>query len=212
MLRDASEPLSITTIAERLEIHPNTARFHLDALVTGGQAERVTPERRSPGRPPALFRAVRGMDPNGPRSYQLLAEVLVDTLAGTEGVRERATSAGRSWWRNQGRRVDRELGPTPRNPVTRLVALLDELGFAAEASPGAARTPDGASIGLRHCPFLDLTTGGTADRTGVVCPIHLGLMEGALAEWGGQTTVDQLDAFVEPDLCIAHLTTTGAPR
>ncbi|CKR87204.1 putative transcriptional regulatory protein [Mycobacterium tuberculosis] len=31
-------------------------------------------------------------------------------------------------------------------------------------------------------------------------------MRGALQTWGAPVTVDRLDAFVEPDLCLAHFT------
>lgn len=56
-------------------------------------------------------------------------------------------------------------------------------------------------VGLRHCPFLELAE----HKATVVCPIHLGLMQGALEAWQAPITVDRLEAFVEPDLCVAHL-------
>jgi predicted ArsR family transcriptional regulator len=39
----------------------------------------------------------------------------------------------------------------------------------------------------------------------VVCPVHLGLMRGVLESAGAAVTVDRLDPFVHPDLCVAHL-------
>ncbi|POX40934.1 helix-turn-helix domain-containing protein [Streptomyces sp. Ru72] len=39
-LRAAGRPLGVTEVAERLGIHADTARFHLDALVEGGEATR----------------------------------------------------------------------------------------------------------------------------------------------------------------------------
>lgn len=42
-------------------------------------------------------------------------------------------------------------------------------------------------------------------RPAVVCPIHLGLMRGALESWRAPLTVTRLEAFAEPDLCVAHL-------
>ena len=88
--------------------------------------------------------------------------------------------------------------------VDRLVGVLDGLGFAPER-----RTSDGnQQVGLRHCPFLELAeTGGS-----VVCLIHLGLMRGALETWAAPVSVDRLDPFVEPDLCLAHITPVGAAR
>jgi len=59
---------------------------------------------------------------------------------------------------------------------------------------------------LRHCPFLELAETSAQ----VVCPVHLGLMQGAMDAWGAPVDVDRLDAFVEPDLCLAHLTPVPA--
>jgi predicted ArsR family transcriptional regulator len=47
-------------------------------------------------------------------------------------------------------------------------------------------------------------------RATVICPIHLGLMQGAMDTWDAPVTVDRLEAFVEPDLRLAHLTPTAA--
>ena len=35
-------------------------------------------------------------------------------------------------------------------------------------------------------------------------------MQGALETWAAPVSVDRLDAFVEPDLCLAHVTPVGA--
>jgi hypothetical protein len=78
------------------------------------------------------------------------------------------------------------------------------VGFAPER-----RESDGKQhVGLRHRPFLELAE----TRAGVVCPIHLGLMQGALKTWQAPVAVERLDAFVEPDLCLAHLTLEGVSR
>jgi DNA-binding transcriptional ArsR family regulator len=55
VLRDSPDALSIVEIATRLRLHPNTVRFHLEALVEAGQAERVEHPRTGPGRPPQMF-------------------------------------------------------------------------------------------------------------------------------------------------------------
>ena len=39
----------------------------------------------------------------------------------------------------------------------------------------------------------------------LICSVHLGLMQGALTAMRAPVTVDRLDPFVEPDLCVAHL-------
>ena len=226
VLRGSAEPLSITDIATRLDVHPNTVRFHLEILQRAGQVERLEGPHRGPGRPPQLFRTVPGMDPAGPRHYRLLAEVLADGLAAQADSADLALRAGRRWAERLAVREPQEPGadkPAADDPVDRLVVLLDSLGFAPERTPAVCE-PDGktdiktdiktddktdhgtagdgaSTIGLRSCPFLEMAT----TRSPVVCSVHLGLMRGALDGWGSPVTIDRLDPFVEPDLCIAHL-------
>jgi predicted ArsR family transcriptional regulator len=205
VLRSQARPLSILEIAEHLDVHPNTVRFHLLALVESGQVARAEADPIGPGRPPQLFQALRRMDPTGPRDYRLLSEVLATHLAAGPNATRRAIEAGRSWGREQGAAAPGRAGT--RAAVDRLVGLLDDLGFAPEREGrGSADRP--ARIGLHNCPFLDLA----ADRPQIVCSIHLGLMRGALETWGAEVTVERLEPFAEPDLCRVHLTRRSAPQ
>ncbi|MFF6958370.1 helix-turn-helix domain-containing protein [Streptomyces sp. NPDC008317] len=213
LLRRSAAPLSIADIARRLEVHPNTARFHLDTLVGHGQAEQVTAARTGPGRPPLLFRASPGMDRTGPRNYRLLASILVEELSHRPRPTQAAVAAGRAWG---GELAEAPDAAAPSGTVTEvrttvtearavegLIRLLDDLGFAPERPPrgGVDR------IGLRHCPFLDLAQ----ERSKVVCPIHLGLIQGALAAMEAPLTAERLEPFVEPDLCVVHLGRAARP-
>lgn len=203
VLRAANAPMSIVAIAEELAVHPNTVRFHLDNLFRDGRVERVEPDRGSPGRPPLMFRAVRQMDRGGPRRYRLLAEILATAFAADSDPSTKALAAGRAWGRRLDFRSATSGAAGAEESIDHLEVLLDELGFAPER-----RETDGQrQIGLRHCPFLEVAEA----RTSVVCPVHLGLMQGALENWGAPVAVDRLDAFAEPDLCLAHLV-EGASR
>jgi predicted ArsR family transcriptional regulator len=196
VLRAANAPMSIVAIAKKLDVHPNTVRFHLHALLSADRVEQVASNREGPGRPALLFKATRRMDPGGPRGYRVLAEVLVTGLAGERNADAKALAAGRAWGRQLTPPPPTTAGPLGvHESIDHLVGLLDELGFAPQ------RRGD-EEIGLRHCPFLELAESQKA----VVCPIHLGLMQGALETWEASVTVDRLDAFVEPDLCLAQLT------
>ena len=197
VLKAANAPMSIVAIAEKLDVHPNTVRFHLDTLVRDGRVEHVEPDRRSPGRPPLMFRAVRQMDRGGPRRYRLLAEIFATAVAADRNASAKALAAGRSWGRRLEFRSASSGAAGAEESIDHLVGLLDELGFA----PERRETEGQQQIGLRHCPFLEVAEA----RTSVVCPVHLGLMQGALENWGAPVAVDRLDAFVEPDLCLAHL-------
>lgn len=221
LLRESVVALSIATLAERLGVHPNTVRFHLGTLVVNGQVERVAPADRKPGRPPQLFRAIRQMDRTGPRNYRVLAAILSDALGADPDGAARAVAAGREWGVRYA--ADAE-GEITGDTIGRLVAMMNALGFAPEriAETGAAACAGGGAgggadagalgsdrgrIGLHNCPFLELVD----DRQEVVCGIHLGLMQGALREWDSPMTVDDLHPFVEPDLCVAHLTNVTRP-
>ncbi len=195
VLRAAPAPLGAADIAERLGVHANTVRFHLDRLVDAGQVDRVPLPRTGRGRPALAFAVRRGMDAAGPRDYRLLAELLADGLAGEPDAGERITAAGRA----RGARLVGAAGePVPAaEAVDRLVALLDELGFAPERRPADR----GWLVGLRHCPFLEVVrSAGTT-----VCRAHLGLMQGATAAMRAPVVVESLEPFARPDLCLAHL-------
>lgn len=205
VLRESAAPMTIAAIADTLAVHPNTVRFHLDSLLGDGQVEQVEPGRKGPGRPPLLFQAVRQMDRGGARHYRLLAEILVTSVAAGKDPRAKALAAGRAW----GRTLDApessaRAAMSSEKAIGRLVDVLDELGFA----PERRRANGEQQVGLRHCPFLELAE----DRSSVVCPIHLGLMQGALETWKAPVAIERLDAFVEPDLCLTHLKLEGVGK
>ncbi|MFC5138258.1 helix-turn-helix transcriptional regulator [Actinomycetospora rhizophila] len=204
LLRDAGSELTIAEIAGRLDVHPNTARFHLESLVRSGHVEQVDGTVDGPGRPPLAFRARRGMDPDGPRSYRLLAGILAAELGARPDAVARAQEAGRAWGADMIEQPAPDQELTDGQATARLLALLDDLGFAPEQrAPATDR-----QLALRHCPFLDLVE--TGDR--LVCSLHLGLMQGAMTTLGTPLTVEWLDPFVEPDLCVAHLRANAPGR
>ncbi len=201
ILRASSAPLSIVAIAAKLDVHPNTVRFHLDSLTADGRVQHVEPARRGPGRPPRMFQAVPQMDRAGTRHYRLLAEILAVSLASEPDSASRAVAAGRAWGERLG---SPGADPGAEESIAHLMGVLDDLGFEPELQASDGRQ----QLGLRHCPFLEL-----AERqSSVVCPVHLGLMRGALETWAAPVTVERLEAFAEPGLCLAHLAPVGSAR
>jgi predicted ArsR family transcriptional regulator len=199
-LREAGGPLSVQQVASQTGLHVNTARFHLGGLVGDGLAERAAEERDLPGRPRILYTA--RTEVLGPRSYGLLAEMLTGLVASLDDAGPAAVETGRAWGRHL---VDR---PAPSQRVdandatARLNRVLDSIGFQPEVRTGS----DGIEIRQRHCPFREV-----AERhTDVVCAIHLGLIEGALAELRAPLEAQSLEPFVAPGLCVARLRATGA--
>ena len=193
--------MSIIAIADALHVHPNTVRFHLDTLVSAGRVEQVAADRRGPGRPALMFKATRRMDPGGPRRYRVLAEILASGLANNKDAEAKALAAGLAWGRQLKPPPQSSETPDVEESIEHLVDLLDDFGFEPE------RDGD-QQVRLRHCPFLELAE----TRSAVICPVHQGIMQGALETWKAPVTVDRLEAFVEPDLCLAHLGPRVAAR
>ena len=199
-IQRAAEPVGVSEIANRLGVHPNTVRFHLEALVSDGIIERVPDTPSGPGRPRAGYRALPGLARGGARRYRMLAEILLSHLSATsDDPAAAATAAGRTWGGHLVPRPAPSRKVTRDDAVNRLTAMLGDLDFAPELVAGEHGPPD--RIRLRHCPFLEL-----AEEYGsIVCPLHLGLMQGALAELGAPVEATRLEPFAEPDACLAHL-------
>lgn len=198
-LQTAGRPLAVEEVAEKVGLHPNTARFHLDGLLAQGLVTRSREDRAVPGRPRALYTSTPGSARTGRRSYRMLAEILTGYLASrSRRPSAEAREAGRAWGRMLGPRR-RESRVAPGTAVRGLVTVLDEIGFAPEpVGSGTDRR-----ILLHHCPFRE----AAEQQQEIVCAIHLGLMQGVLEEMGAPVAATGLDPFVEPDLCIAHLRT-----
>ncbi len=191
-LRAAPAGLSAAAVATQVGIHVNTARFHLDALVKEGSAAREQGLPGTRGRPGIVYRPLPGMDRGGVRSYQLLAQILVSQLSAAPDAGQSAVAAGRAW----GSFLVGQPEPFSQTSVPaagQLIALLGSLGFAPEA--------EGETIRLRHCPFLELAEGYGQ----LVCRIHLGLMQGALAGLRAPVTAVRLEPFAEPGACLARI-------
>jgi len=199
MLRAADGPLGVRDVARQMGLHPNTARFHLEALVEAGLAERETEDRETPGRPRIGYRAAVG-GPAGRRRYRLLAEMLTSLIAGTiPELGKAAEVAGREW----GAYLTEQPPPyqklTAEQAIVKLTAIMEELGFSPQP-----KDRDGAGqyrLRLRQCPFREVAQ----HHQDVICALHLGLMRGALARMRAPVSADRLDPFVEPSLCVAHL-------
>jgi predicted ArsR family transcriptional regulator len=207
VLRAAGTPLDVAETAGRMGVHPNTVRFHLQALAGEGFVERQVLEPVGRGRPRTVYTPRAGMDRGGTRGYRLLARMLLSGLAATgPEAPSAAVETGRAWGRFLVEPLPPFRPPTAEESAARLGELLDGLRFAPETQGGPDDGTLPSRIRLRHCPFLEL-----AEEYGqLVCPLHLALMQGALAELGAPLTATELEPFVEPDVCLAHL--APAPR
>jgi predicted ArsR family transcriptional regulator len=201
--------LDTAGLAARLGLHINTVRTHLGLLEEAGLVEARAEERERPGRPRLLYRVTpdepQAATSTDERGYRFLASILASYLgATTKDTSVAAERAGRAWG---GFVVDKpapfaELDPA--EAIDRLMAMLEEFGFAPEIDD---TDPEHPNLVLRRCPFLDVAR----DHQDVVCSVHLGLMRGALDELGVDVQARDLIPWARPDACVAHLTVgTGA--
>lgn len=185
-------------LAVRVGLHVNTVRAHLNALTEVGLVESEPLPSRGRGRPRVAYRASAAAGDEGGRRYRLLAEILTALVArfGPDAV-EQLEVIGEAWGRYL---VD---SPPPYaeladdDAVERLVEMLAEIGFQPQLVHGSR----GRRILMRPCPFLELARA----HQDVICPIHLGLIRGALSDLGAKTRATRLEPFVEPGLCIVSL-------
>ena len=197
-------------MAKQVGLHSNTSRCHLDALVKAGLAERTAEDRTRPGRPRALYTARPDGPRAGQRSYRLLADILASYVAAQ--VPEPTTAglhAGQVWGRHLAVRPPPFQRLDAVAATEQLIRTLDEIGFAPEAVTAGREQ----QILLHHCPFLEIAD----HHRDVVCAVHLGLMQGLLAELDAPVDTERIDRLVEPTLCIAHLgprgrVTSGKPH
>jgi predicted ArsR family transcriptional regulator len=231
-VRGAGCPQGIAEVAARLGVHPNTVRFHLDALVARGEVVRSVDKPSGPGRPRTVYAARPGTDRGGVRRYQLLARMLLGGPAGARGGTRDAGEAehgpvfgvggpradpaaaaavlkGRAWGRHLVAPPPTRGGPpTEPQALGAVTAMLADLGFDPQPYDSGAAGADHRTdrIRLRHCPFLEL-----AEEHGpIVCSLHLGLIQGALAGARAPLAATGIEPFAEPGACMAHL--APAPR
>jgi predicted ArsR family transcriptional regulator len=198
----AGELLDTRELAARVGLHVNTVRVHLGVLADAGlvAAETLPPQGR--GRPRLAYRSVGETPGEGGRRYRLLAEILTTLVARYGGeATAQLEEIGEAWGRHLVDSPPPSAELSDAEAVEGLLALLAEVGFQPELETGRRRR-----ILMRPCPFLELAR----RHQEVVCPIHLGLMRGALGELGAVTRATRLEPFVRDDLCVAHL--AGARR
>ncbi len=120
LLREADAPLDAHALADALDIHLTTVRFHLTSLIEGGQVRIRRQASRSVGRPRFEYEVIPTM------SYAAVVGLIAVRLGGTAQAREAKA-------REIGADLAKELessAPVPTSDVGLLIAeTLVQLGF-----------------------------------------------------------------------------------
>ena len=104
LLGELRRPAGTVELAERLGLHPNGVRIHLERMAQAGLVERAQ-VRHQRGRPPDAWTIAADAQPGGspPRAYQDLGRWLARALRGR--------SRGLRSIEETGRQIGRELAP-----------------------------------------------------------------------------------------------------
>lgn len=210
VLRASDRPLDARELARECGLHVSTVRFHLKVLSEAALVWSQSEIPRTRGRPRLLYApasvggAAGDTGAPAPTGYQMLATVLAQHWAETPAERtQRAERAGWAVAKEQGFTPQPSSIKTVRESVAPVSGLFAELGFEPELVQDGA----GLQIRLHACPFRSVAQ----RHPEVVCSMHLGLLRGALAGLGASVSATHLRPFVEPSLCVAHLSPINGP-
>ena len=185
-LRECTDGVTASDVAERFELHSNVARHHLDKLAGGGYVEVSTARLAGSGagRPSKRYKAIANENPIefAVRHDDLLVTLLGKSLALLPGdvaarmAEEVGVEYGRSLAASMG--SDASVQRSFRSALHAVADALTSHGFAAHAE----KQGDELRIVAQHCPF-----GDAAIEHPVICAVDRGLVKGMLSSLYGDT-------------------------
>jgi len=194
-LSTSTNPLSAQDLADRLGVHANTVRLHLERLREVGIVDVEAVHRGTVGRPQHLYFLADGAPGVGfdPPAHALLAGLLASLAehVGAEG--DDAADAGHAWGVEAGART------RTSSCLRALEQELNRLGFEPSVGAGDGTSEGGARIDFLHCPFRELAEAYPA----LVCNLHRGICEGVVDKVGGGS-VAEFSTLYDPEPC--HVT------
>ncbi|HEX9970279.1 MAG TPA: helix-turn-helix domain-containing protein, partial [Acidimicrobiales bacterium] len=166
-LARSTTALSTADIAERLGLHPNTVRPHLERMREASLLDVEVDSRGSVGRPQHRYSLASDAPSLGlePPTFPLLAGLLANVAAALNPPSEVVAEAGRDHGRHAG--AQRAAAPTCVAAVTDELA---ELGF----DPAAGHDGRTTTIAFTRCPYRELAEAFPE----LVCNLHRGIVEG----------------------------------
>lgn len=182
----APDPVPVESIVETTRLHANTVRGHLDVLMAAGAVSRVAADVQGRGRPRWLYQ----LDAPRRSPFQALAEALSIELTSSADP-AMASRAAERWARAL---PELPVSESPDEAVASTTDSLNRLGFSAQANP------TGDAVSITNCPYADLVATNPA-----ICDIHAALVGRLLEQTGQPVTIESMDVWVRPGLCVAHL-------
>ena len=199
LLDELKRAAGTVELAERLDLHPNGVRLHLERMEEAGLVARER-ARQARGRPRDAWTIAPDARPGGepPSAYKDLGRWLARAIPARPG-RLRDVEA-------TGREIGRELAPRSAESggAEALQSTLSALGFQPRLQQ---ETPDGMTLCLGNCPYRD----AVRENQAVICTLHRGITLGLLDALDPHA---KLTDFVprDPDTagCLIELSSLGA--
>jgi predicted ArsR family transcriptional regulator len=168
LLGELKRAVGTVELAERLDLHPNGVRAHLERMQEAGLVARErAPQAR--GRPRDAWTIAADARPGGqpPRAYADLGRWLARAIPARPGRLRDVEAAGRE--------IGRELAP--RNSKTSATHALQSTLTALGFQPRLERdTPKRTTLCLGNCPYRD----AVRENQPIVCTLHRGITLGLL--------------------------------
>lgn len=189
------EGTRVETLAQELELHPNTIRMHLERLEEAQFVRSRTVRSDGPGRPHLEWSTVAGSLPIH-SAYRALARWLLHAMAGSDVSPAEIRASGRSIGR------DMASGSEPEDAVKALEGLLAALGFSPSYDgEGCFR--------LQRCPFRR----AAEDNPALVCSLHHGIVEGFTAAIDPSACISQFEPRPPAEAgCLIGISGAGTAR
>ena len=187
-LAGSPRPLGAPQLAERLGLHTNTVRMHLERMRDAGLVEVEPVHRGTVGRPQHVYTLASGAPgvDFDPPAHAVLAGLLAVMTERLGGDADDAEATGREWGRQSVR-------PTRSGKcVDALVQQLTALGF----DPAVEADGDGTRVTFLQCPFRDLAEAYPE----LVCNLHRGICAGTLESAGGGN-MEHFSTLYDHDPC-----------
>lgn len=198
-LRASTRPLSVRELADRLDLHPNTVRPHLEQMREVGLVDVEAMHRGTVGRPEHRYSPAPGAPAVGvePPAHTLLSGLLAGLAERVGADRDEATTIGYEWGEEAVHRM------ADRTCAAALLRELERLGF----EPAHERDGDRLEIAFTHCPFRELAEAYPE----LVCNLHRGIVAGIVGESDDGGTVERFSALYDRDPCTTTVT-VGYPE
>lgn len=206
-LARSAEPLRVDDLSQSLELHGNTIRGVLAALLEAGLVTRTAEETERRGRPSWLYEARASADAQlVVEGFGSLMAVLADQLESAAPAREQAAESARALGAQWGSQIlsdqpeeRRAASGKPEDVphhVANLRVLLTRLGFQATAGD------HDNTLELHQCPLVDANS---EQNPHLICQMHQGMLNQIVQETSDGTLGAQVTPFAGPGYCRVHI-------